>query len=745
MRLGGGPRSHGRYAPRMQTPEARDERTTPDPRWWSRWPAAVVAILVVVAASAGIRIHGTLSNRHFDAESSAGFLTTDPAFICYGARRIVDGGGWAPDDFRADPRVEHPETTDMPAMFTVGQEYLIAWAYLAFDGDVPLHVCAVWVMSLLAALCGLGIGLLTGELCGRPVFGILGALVWATLPASYRTLGFVVVREDLSLPLWALHLWFAARAARTDGWRDHVGAGLLAGAAAATWHAMGSFLLMELVIVVAWFVRTGRSPLGSPQSALGPATTTVVALLVPVLRAKGFFVAPPVLIAWALVLAGWLQRRRDRRDDADPASSARWIPLGLFALSLVALWGAGYGITTALGTHGDYSHVSELLRAKLVHLGRLPTDPSELSFDTRLMWQGPFSTAEPITFAIELGLVLLCVPLGLCAVAATWWRGRAVAPDRSGGPATPAPEAATLAIGVGLFVAGVATTWLIQRTVVLPAAVGSALFVALSLRSGRRLRTVGAVLVALTIGWVWTAAAGAPPMGPGQTPSLGTLVGHLEVGPGLALGLVLALAALALAARSGPSTLLLALAVAVPEGWITKAYKLDNENPWYVDPRLVTVDERADVVRWCAENIPPDEAIAADFLTSAGLLAHTGHPGLLQPKYETARSRRRIEEFFHELYHGTPASLKAWMAAYDCRFLVLDRPWVRGNRNLAGLPLTETRPPAGSPASYMLAFDPELFSRVPGFQLIYGTPPQKRVGLPRQLFPPPGFVVYLAR
>ena len=46
-----------------------------------------------------------------------------------------------------------------------------------------------------------------------------------------------------------------------------------------------------------------------------------------------------------------------------------------------------------LGAPGEYRHVVEFFLAKLRFLGELPKDPSRLTFDVRLLWQGPFATS----------------------------------------------------------------------------------------------------------------------------------------------------------------------------------------------------------------------------------------------------------------------------------------------------------------------------------------------------------------
>ena len=54
---------------------------------------------------------------------------------------ILDAGGAAPDDFRADPRVEFPETTDLPATFDEVNRRGVWWELgrrFEVPGELPL-------------------------------------------------------------------------------------------------------------------------------------------------------------------------------------------------------------------------------------------------------------------------------------------------------------------------------------------------------------------------------------------------------------------------------------------------------------------------------------------------------------------------------------------------------------------------------------------------------------------------------
>jgi hypothetical protein len=81
------------------------------------------------------------------------------------------------------------------------------------------------------------------------------------------------------------------------------------------------------------------------------------------------------------------------------------------------------------------------------------------------------------------------------------------------------------------------------------------------------------------------------------------------------------------------------------------------------------------------------------------VLAHTRHPIVLQPKYEIAHSRERIEEFLDAFFHGTRADLEALLRRWDCRYLLVDRETLWGLRYIGGLPLALRAPlPARRPS-----------------------------------------------
>ena len=602
------------------------------PKGWRAALGAWLVVLFVVAASTAARVETAFSDPHFDPERAEGMLKSDPALLYYITERILEGGGLPPDDFRADPRVQHPELTDLAAEFTVGQEFLVAWAYRVCGGEMPLHAFATILMAITASLAAAAAYLLTRELTGSRAWGAAAAVAFCLLPANYRTIGFVLVREDLSFPLFALHLALVARAVRVGSGRAFLLAGFVLAGALATWHAMSFFVAIEVAAFALWYLRVGGGVLrGRGVAALfvGP---ILAALLVPALRQAGLLLSPAMLVAAALFAADRWRRDVEGRKVARVALAA-----GL-AVALVAA-ASLFGGTTS------YDHVWEVLAAKVRLLGELPADPTVLSFDARLLWQGPFATLAGAWIWPLLGwgtlLVAPMIPRGVSA----WIRG-----ERS----------AEAVVFAGLLFAAIAA-WLVSRTVIL---------------AGFLIPVAGVMVLA-------------------------------------------AIPRLRLAATIAGTVALLQLqsfAGALREHQIS----------WYLPP--VRQDEIAALVEWIDGNVASEAPIAADFMNSTAILVYCGNPIVLQPKYETERSRRRAQAFLETFFFGSVEEMHALVAErFACEYVLFDRytlgrlsPWV------AGLPLSDPSPRPGTAAEVFLSTDDEVLECVPGFELVYRSPPTTR-------------------
>jgi hypothetical protein len=582
-----------------------------------------------------LRIHAALDDPNFDAANPQGMLKSDPGLLYYLTERIVESHGAFPSDFRADPRIEHPELTDVPATFTIGQEFFVAWGYLISGRGSPLHVFCVWSMGVWASLTALCVYGLALELSGGVAWAALAAALYSAMPANYRTVGWILMSEDFSVPWFALHLWLLVRATRV---RTPASVGLASVPlviAVSTWHAMSFFLALEIACVFAWFLRTGRNPLSARGAWILPASLLAGSALVPVLRSTLFALSLPMQLLLALwAAAGWRWKR--------PRSVAL-VFLGLACVAALA-WSRLFG-----GGIEQYGHVFALLWEKVRHLGRPPSDPNQLTVEVRMMWQGPFSTLEFGEGLRLLGLGVLF--LGPAAVALV----RAV----RAGELRNDEECGVLACA--LCWASIPVAWLVERTILLP---------------GLLLPVVGAV-----------AAARFDRARPSR--------GYAQA---------------------------LAGAAVLAQGWFCLARVAGTPNAWYAPHAREA--EIAALVAAIPRFVPEGEAIAADFMTSTAILAHTHHPILFQPKWESRRSRRRAVELFETFYHRTPEDLRHLLTGkYRCRYLVVDRAFFgiqRASWYVGGS--RDERAEKGTCAATLLSREESVLESLPGYRLLYRSP-----------------------
>ncbi len=420
----------------MESPQARS------PREPGRGLVAL-ALVLLVAFGTWTRIRTTLADPGFASAPAAGLLRSDPALLAYFTQRIAESGG-VPADFSAEPRIEHPLELDVPALFPIGPEFLVAALWRILGPGTPLHLACLYASSFVASLLVLGVYLLARELSGRRTLGLAAALFAALLPANYRTIGFLFVGEDWSMPLFMLHLGLAARPRRQPGIASAVLCAVPLVGALATWHAASFFLTLEALAFFAWFWIRGRNPFACAPAWCVVGLLALGGVAVPVLRHTGFVFSLPMQIAGALGLAGLAARRGWGR------------PAAVGALAVFVACGS-------IGSSGEYSHVFGLVWHKLVQFGSLPDDPLALPPEVRLMWQGPFATLSP-----TLGVALL----GLGALGFVFAGIKLVRRTQD----EPLGIACLLALG------SLPLAWLVERTLVLPALLAAPLCAAACVR-----------------------------------------------------------------------------------------------------------------------------------------------------------------------------------------------------------------------------------------------------------------------
>jgi len=232
-------------------------------------------------------------------------------------------------------------------------------------------------------------------------------------------------------------------------------------------------------------------------------------------------------------------------------------------------------------------------------------------------------------------------------------------------------------------------------------------------RAARSPATALAALFALSIGGAWFAER--------------ALVLPALLGPALA-------AWAAARVRNGPWIL---GAIAAVQVVLCGAWAASYVNPWYHAP----VQRQAEI-RWMVETVervvPRGEAVAADFMSSTAILARSGNPICISPKWEAAEPRRRAAEFLDAFHHRSPAEFRALiLERYRARWLVVDRFTLQYlARWSADLPAGSFEPLPGTAAAALLSQDDASLRSIPGYELVARSPSTIRQsnGLPTDFY-----------
>ncbi len=397
-----------------------------------RWSLTVLGLVVVVAGS-------TLLRRSLWSDDP--LMISDAAFRFRLARMYAQGES----PLERDPMVTPPEGQPIRNDFLLLEDALVGGTYRlfhpSFDDEAFDDHLALWV-ALISSLGAVSVFLLGYALWRKRGVALAAALIAAFAVAAVDRTVNVYLREHLALPFillgWAGMVGALRRSsdglsmARCIPWL--VASGLGWGVALAAWYLSGFVLTVTAVLLAFYLVwRKQWRSVGWVSLVLG-AVTIFVGLTVPALRGKGFYLSPAVCLFCSVALVSLIPSFRCALEPQ------RWrIALALVGGSILLLL---VGRLLGVGHGGHFSHVYAVVWDKLIHLGRKPADPAELSWISRAMWSGPFESPKLSGFLYSNWLLL---PLGVFGGAVTiraWRRGEAA-------------EGAVLAVGlaVALFLA----------------------------------------------------------------------------------------------------------------------------------------------------------------------------------------------------------------------------------------------------------------------------------------------------
>ncbi|MEN8006840.1 MAG: hypothetical protein ABFS42_07465 [Candidatus Krumholzibacteriota bacterium] len=316
---------------------------------------------------------------------------------------------FAVDDFQ-DPEIlardiwqQHPAGVDSWREYALLMEPVYGFLYrLAGDQARPFAEFLLRLIPLIHVLVFFPLYAVARALGCRRIPAVLGVVFYATCTMGFvRMTGSLLLKEDFALlclaVFLAVHFW---------SWRRRsipllVLAAVLLIPVLAGWH-LSQFLVLVVMLgaAVGWAAHVPTDPAPDrkyPFELLMPAAYTLAGLLAaltPSLLARGFFISLPMSVLYAWTIVAILATRQ--KGSAGSPVARLFLLTGLIgALGALVFLNRGYT--------GDYNHVFGLFVQKLVHGFRLPVDPGQLPFDSRVFWAPPFNSPTGAEIWAKLG------------------------------------------------------------------------------------------------------------------------------------------------------------------------------------------------------------------------------------------------------------------------------------------------------------------------------------------------------
>jgi len=319
---------------------------------------------------------------------------------------------------------QHPDGVNSWREYALLMEPVYGFLYrLAGDQARPLVEFLLRLIPLIHVLIFFPLYAIARALGCRRILAVLGVVFYATCTLGFvRMTGSLLLKEDFALlcltVFLAAHFW---------SWNRRsiplvILAALLLIPVLASWH-LSQFLILVVLLGTAlgWAIQGSGDPVPGrkiPFELLMPAAYTMAGLLAaltPSLLARGFFISLPmsVLYAWTITAVLVFRHR-----GLAGSSLAR-------VLSFTGLVGVlGALVLLNRSYTGDYNHVFGLFVQKLVHGFRLPDDPGQLPFDSRVFWAPPFNTPTGAEIRSKLGYhVWVIIPVMIWSLRAILVRG----------------------------------------------------------------------------------------------------------------------------------------------------------------------------------------------------------------------------------------------------------------------------------------------------------------------------------
>ncbi len=384
------------------------EHNSPSKHLKTQWIRILIYVLLLLLFIAAVQDKNyQYSTREvYRLPDDAGAFWTEAAFHYRHARMVKEGIGLP----SLDKQIQYPEGIEVWKYCTPVMDWFYGTLYragldfgLSFQRFV-VEAQHVWsTLSLFAIFLG-------GLALWRNHWGALLAAAFYAFSLGHMDRSSLYLRENFALPLLWLHLALLLMAARSKTKSKNIWLSLGSSSflilAFASWHVSRFyFLLLIGGLIVTQLPLRGKSIIKEEhfqnirRTLLIMTVANILAgLLLPMLKVTHFLYDPAMMMSYALLLSYYLLPRMSRLKGRT-----------FFLVSIVILaifFSTSYALQRA---EGSYSHVEELLKAKIHFLGILPEDPSLLSFEARAMWNGPFKSPSLEYFLLVAlpGILLL--------------------------------------------------------------------------------------------------------------------------------------------------------------------------------------------------------------------------------------------------------------------------------------------------------------------------------------------------
>jgi tetratricopeptide (TPR) repeat protein len=359
-----------------------------------------IVLVILYFISVSIIIHNSLNDPRFNPQDETALFHSETAFHYRHARMVAKGEAIPEIDYE----IQHPEGLDIDAHVTIFMEYITGYAYRLFSTvkELPFHVFLIYFVPLFSRLIIFPVYGITRYLFGSSTAAICSTAVYAVSPATLAarsTASFL--REDFALPIIAFFFFFFIRSLHRETKNQPLYAvvsGIFLIISLAAWHlTQFIFALFVLYILICLLVKPSVDERLMIHFSIVTGLLAVSALMLSTLRAGYFAISFSMLVSYALVFSWLLQKWLKL------SKSKMLIGFGACLVVMIAL----FAYVLFPQHYKTYSHVYNFIIEKVWFFGQKPDNPNLLSFDTKVMWLGPFNNLGLYEFVYFFSLLIL--------------------------------------------------------------------------------------------------------------------------------------------------------------------------------------------------------------------------------------------------------------------------------------------------------------------------------------------------